>query len=103
MDFGGDGHVGDAIPAVQHLAIVPETGLPLVGAGAERERWKRMREDVDAGFERELLGSAGPHQLALRIEERDAMLSVGDGLGQLDDEIEGDGTERGEKMWLIRG
>src|SRR2546426_10045976 len=29
------------------------------------------------------------------------MFAVGDGLGQLDDEMDGDGIERGEKMRLI--
>src|SRR5882672_10722501 len=98
MDFGGDGHIRDAVPAVQHLVIVPETGLPLVGAGTERERWEGMRENVNAGLERELLGSTGPHQLAVGIEERDAVLAIGDGLGELDEEIDGDGTEGGKKM-----
>src|SRR6266404_6292918 len=85
MDFRGNDHLRDAIPMVQHLTVVPETGLPLVGAGAQRERWERVREDVDAGIERELLGSTGPHQLALRIEERESVLGVGNALGQLDD------------------
>ncbi len=101
MDFGGDGHFRDALPKIQLLSIVPDAYLPLVGAGAERERREGVGEEVDAGFERELLGGAGPHQLALGIEERDAVLATGDGLGQLDDEIDGDGPERGEKMWLI--
>ena len=93
MDFRGDGHFRGAIPMVQHLAIVPETRLPLVGARAKRERGERVREDVDAGIEGELLGGAGPYQQALRIEERDAVLAVGDGLSQLDSEIDGDGAE----------
>src|SRR2546422_5782970 len=82
MDFRGNVHIWNAIPEVEPLVIVPETGLPLVGAGAERERWKRVREDMDAGHEGELLGGAGPHQLALGIEECDAVLAIGDGLGQ---------------------
>src|SRR2546430_2924529 len=54
MCFGTDGHFWNAVPRVEHLVIIPEADLPLVGARAERERRKRVREDVNAGFECEI-------------------------------------------------
>src|SRR6266851_262346 len=96
MDFRGDRHFRRAIPQVQHFAIIPKADLPLIGARAERERRKSVRKNMDAGSERKFLGGAGPHQLALGIEEGDAVLAAGDGLGQFDSEIDGDRTERRE-------
>src|SRR6266496_955407 len=62
MDFRRDTHFGGAIPQVQHFAIIPEADLPLVGARAERERRKSVRKNMDARFERKVLGGAGPHE-----------------------------------------
>ena len=68
MCFCTDGHFWNAVPRVEHLVIIPEADLPLVGARAERERRKRVREDVNAGFECEILRGASPHQLSFSIE-----------------------------------
>src|SRR5260370_3443228 len=100
MDFGSDGHIRHTIPEVECLSILPETSLPLVGAGAKRERREGVGENVSTGMERKVLGRTGPHQLSLSIEESDAVFAVGDRLSQLNDKIDGDGAEGGKYMLL---
>jgi len=45
MDFRRDAHLRNAVPEVEHLAIIPEADLPLVGAGAQRKCGKRIGKE----------------------------------------------------------
>ncbi len=54
------------------------------------------------GFQGKVPCGARPHQLAFRIVQRDPVLAVGNGLGELDGTIYGDRPERGKNVRLSR-
>jgi hypothetical protein len=53
---------------------------------------------MNAGLEIKELNGAGPHELALRVEQGDAVLTIGHGRCELNDEANSNGTQRGKDI-----
>lgn len=74
-------------PHVEFSAFIVKTDLPSVGARANRQHGKAVRQDVRAHAQLHVVGGTRPDQLAILIEQRDTVMASANRLANFHSEV----------------
>src|ERR1700693_6376548 len=88
-------------PYIQLFAFVVQTYLPSVRTRANRQHGKTVRQNVGAYAQLHVVGGTRPDQLAILIEQRDAVMAPANGFADFHREVYAGGPEGVQDMRIL--